>query len=1133
MPATPQFNEFLFNQTGTDIDDFLEIKGDPNTDYSAYSVVVVEGDVNATYSATGKIINAYQLGTTNADGFWTTGFLRDGFQNGTQTVLLVKNFTGTAGSISSAKTTDLDTNDDGVFDSTPWSSVVSAFAVSDGGAGDITYTTVAAIGATDNTGYVAPVLTGDKAAGASLFAENPYTGSAADWIANDLTAYGLPGGATTAPPSGTAINTPGAANNPNGASLPGATGTTVTIQQLNGNSYTMPYNKQTVTTSGIVTATDSTGSIGYYLQEADSIASSGVGSRAIFVYTGSASKLPAVGDAVTVTGTGSAYLSASASDILNLPELNATTTTVTSHGNALSSATILGTGGLTPPSVIYSGSSDNLNTATTALQPSVNALDFYRSLQGQLVTIKGAHVVGATASGATWVVPDGVALNARGGVIETATNINTPRIEVYVDTGVKGAAGTTQSVFTAQVGDTLGDVTGVLTYYNGVFEVLPVAQPTVTSGNLVQQTTRLHGDATHMTFADYNIENMNALLPANATRVSQLAQIVTGNLGSPDVLALQEIQDDSGTTNDGTVTAAQNISAIIKAIAAAGGPTYAYAEIDPADGTQGGVAGGNIRSVFLYNTDRVSLVGNVSQIGADQLTTTFKNTRLPLVGTFAFNATGQQVTLVNVHNSSQAGSDEAYGSVQQPYNHGSSDPYGATGVNTAANTRQAQAQAITNYVQNQLAADPNAKISVLGDFNDVDWSSAQQIYTSGGTLTDLDLLEDPANRYTYVFEGNSEALDHTLGTTALYNSAQFETVHTNSEYPDASRESDHDPSITLLEMTCFLTGTLIATPDGAIAVEEIVAGTPLVTASGAVREVRWLGRRAVDLDMLYRGRPPREAHPVRIRAGAIGAGVPARDLLVTPEHCLHLDGRLVPARMLVNGRSILHDVSLRCFEVFHVELPSHDILLAEGAETESWLDTGNRHLFGNVAAIGEMWTLDASHAAWSAAAAPLATDAGFVEPLWQRLDLRADALGLPARPAAAARTDDPALALRLDDGTRLATRAMGDGRHAAIVPAGRAVRSLLSLSMVPAEAYGPFIDDRRRLGVAVRHILLDGDVVRPDGRGWHGREQDGALTWRWMDGNAALDIAAATRNRVVVVELHAVASYAAEWQAAA
>ena len=129
MPSTPQLNEFLFNQNGTDYDDFLEIKGDPDTDYSAYSIVVVEGDVNATYSATGKIINAYQLGTTNASGYWTTGFLRDGFQNGTQTVLLVKDFTGTAGAISSAKTTDLDTNDDGVFDSAPWSSVVSPFAV--------------------------------------------------------------------------------------------------------------------------------------------------------------------------------------------------------------------------------------------------------------------------------------------------------------------------------------------------------------------------------------------------------------------------------------------------------------------------------------------------------------------------------------------------------------------------------------------------------------------------------------------------------------------------------------------------------------------------------------------------------------------------------------------------------------------------------------------------------------------------------------------------------------------------------------------------------------------------------------------------------------------------------------------
>ncbi|MBE7190503.1 Hint domain-containing protein, partial [Jatrophihabitans endophyticus] len=612
-------------------------------------------------------------------------------------------------------------------------------------------------------------------------------------------------------------------------------------------SYASPYKGQNVATTGIVTAVDTNGSIGFWIEQPDATAGSGVGSRGLFVYTNSASSLPAVGDSVSVTGTMTDYLSSSTAHYLATPEINAPKVTVLGHGNAQPSAVALGAGGSVPPATIYAGASDNLNASTATLAPGTNALDFYRALQGQVVTIHDARVVGATGSGATWVVPGGIGtLDARGGIVETQANANTQRIEIYSDTGVKGVAGVTQTGFTAQVGDSLGDVTGVLTYYNGIFEVVPTTAVTVTAGAMPQQLGTLHADDTHMLIADYNVENMDALVDSNATRVQLLASIITTNLNSPDVLALQEIQDDSGVTDDGTVSAANNIGAIIRAIAAAGGPTYSYAEIDPANDTQGGVVGGNIRNVFLFNPQRVSLVGQVSQIGADQISTSFGNTRLPLVGTFRLDATGQTVTLVNVHNSSQAGSDAEYGSVQAPYDHGSSDPYGATGVNTAVNTRQAQAQTIMTAVHSMLNADPNARVAVLGDFNDVDWSTAQQIYTDGGTLTDLNTEEDASERYTYVFDGNSESLDHTLGSAALYDGSQFQTVHVNAEYADAQRESDHDPSVTLIDMTCFLSGTLIATPDGERPVERLVPGDLVSVAGGVARPVRWIGTRTVD-----------------------------------------------------------------------------------------------------------------------------------------------------------------------------------------------------------------------------------------------------------------------------------------------
>jgi hypothetical protein len=103
-PATPVINEFSASTAGTDVE-YVEIHGSPGTDYSAYSVIQVEGDVSGT--ATGVIDSVHPVGTTNSTGHWWTGFLSNALENGSMTLLLVKDFTGAIG-------TDLDTNDDGV-----------------------------------------------------------------------------------------------------------------------------------------------------------------------------------------------------------------------------------------------------------------------------------------------------------------------------------------------------------------------------------------------------------------------------------------------------------------------------------------------------------------------------------------------------------------------------------------------------------------------------------------------------------------------------------------------------------------------------------------------------------------------------------------------------------------------------------------------------------------------------------------------------------------------------------------------------------------------------------------------------------------------------------------------------------
>ena len=139
---------------------------------------------------------------------------------------------------------------------------------------------------------------------------------------------------------------------------------------------------------------------------------------------------------------------------------------------------------------------------------------------------------------------------------------------------------------------------------------------------------------------------------------------------------------------------------------------------------------------------------------------------------------------------------------------------------------------------------------------------------------------------------------------------------------------------------CFVTGTLIETPDGERPVESLRAGELVTLATGIDAEIRWIGNRRVS------GASDR---PVRVCAGALAPGVPRRDLVVSPDHALFIDGLLVPAGLLANGETIRCEPDGGAVTYYHVELDAHGVLLAEGAPAESYLDTGNRRQFANCA----------------------------------------------------------------------------------------------------------------------------------------------------------------------------------------
>jgi formylmethanofuran dehydrogenase subunit C len=167
----------------------------------------------------------------------------------------------------------------------------------------------------------------------------------------------------------------------------------------------------------------------------------------------------------------------------------------------------------------------------------------------------------------------------------------------------------------------------------------------------------------------------------------------------------------------------------------------------------------------------------------------------------------------------------------------------------------------------------------------------------------------------------------------------------------------HSGNEVFLSTACYLAGTRILTRDGEVAVEDLVTGDRVMTLSGEAKRIKWIGTRAYD-PRFVDGNP--EILPICIKRGALGGGLPWRDLFVSPEHSLFIDGMLVPAKGLVNGVSIVQEWRGRTIAYYHVELAEHDVIYAEGAPAESYIDCGNRGMFQNATEFDALYPEDAS-----------------------------------------------------------------------------------------------------------------------------------------------------------------------------
>ena len=240
-------------------------------------------------------------------------------------------------------------------------------------------------------------------------------------------------------------------------------------------------------------------------------------------------------------------------------------------------------------------------------------------------------------------------------------------------------------------------------------------------------------------------------------------------------------------------------------------------------------------------------------------------------------------------------------------------------------------------------------------------------------------------------------------------------------------------------------------------------GDNIITLSGEARPIRWIGQRHLDL---LRHNTPELVQPIVIRAGAFAEGLPRRDLRVSPDHAILVDSVLVPARLLVNSASIERDTQCNDVTSYHLELETHDILLAEALPAESYIDTGNRGMFANADAPLMLHpTFDDGQARRvTNSCCPFADEAATVQPLWNRLADRAVALGMTL-PAPIETTRDPGLHIITGERTIQPVIVAG-GRYTFVLPGSADPIRLLSRSAKPCDMR-PWINDRRRLGIMI------------------------------------------------------------------
>ena len=391
---------------------------------------------------------------------------------------------------------------------------------------------------------------------------------------------------------------------------------------------------------------------------------------------------------------------------------------------------------------------------------------------------------------------------------------------------------------------------------------------------------------------------------------------------------------------------------------------------------------------------------------------------------------------------------------------------------------------------------------------------------SGAVLVNTSMGYNARIRVAGLKYSNSGSVSLKQGILTVSENGQTWQMNLTGNYNDNGFiiNDDGNGNTVIVYQKCFLAGSMIRTPKGEKAVERLRKGEQICVLKDGKEDVREITAVIQRRARVNTSQPEDMAGwSVIVAKDAFGAGLPNKDLSVTPEHCFYFEGRFVPARMLVNGTSIRYDHSQVEYDYYHVQTAPHSVIWANDVLTESWLDTDEEELYKPDGSSEDILSLaERQRLNWDEhAAAPLDVSQAFVKPLHETFAARAAELGITKVETAVdtshdGMTADPAPYIRLEDGRTIRPQRHEAGRYLFSLPAHARRVMLGSRTFRPSENIGPHMDDRRELGMLVGQVsvwagshehVITRHLTERHLKGWDVIE---AGPHRWTQGEAEL-----------------------------